>query len=130
MDQEKLNELRDYYDHADTADDMADAELDTTVVPSPMSGITIRLPAELLERVRQFAAAEHVKTTALIRQWVEEAVSSRSTHQGGGVGGALIGGPVSPLTAVLSSDLSIFTTSEDIDETWLLAMDFDRVAGL
>lgn len=74
MDQKTLNELRNYYDNTDTSGEIADAELDEEVTPAPMVGITVRLPATRLEQVRKLAAREHLKPTALIRRWVDEAV--------------------------------------------------------
>lgn len=76
MDREKLEELRQYYDNTDTSAEIADAEVDDEIVQSPMVGITVRLPADVLQRVRELAAKEHVKTTALIRRWIEEATGS------------------------------------------------------
>jgi hypothetical protein len=76
MDKEKLEELRQYYDNTDTSAEIADAEVDDEIVQSPMVGITVRLPAEVLQRIRELAANDNVKTTALIRRWIEEATGS------------------------------------------------------
>lgn len=76
MDEKKLEELRDYYDCTDTSAEIANAELDDEIVISPMVGITVRLPAEVLQRVRDLAAQENVKTTALIRRWIECEIES------------------------------------------------------
>ena len=72
MDKQKLEELRDYYDNTDTADEIGDADLDTEIIESPMVGITVRLPQHLLQSVREAAAQEGIKTTALIRRWIED----------------------------------------------------------
>ncbi|MGB5796294.1 MAG: hypothetical protein WBH51_10945 [Mycolicibacter algericus] len=74
MDQKKLSELRDYYDNTDTSAEIADAELDNEVAQSPMVGITVRFPVEVLQQVRLLASRNNVKTTALIRRWVEDAI--------------------------------------------------------
>jgi hypothetical protein len=63
-------------------DDIAEAELNTEVVQSPMVGITVRLPAERLEKVREIAARQGVKTTALIRRWVDNAVDAEDQPVG------------------------------------------------
>jgi predicted DNA binding CopG/RHH family protein len=84
MDQKKLDELRAYYDNTDTSAEIADAELDDEVVRSPMVGITVRLPAELLEKVRQTASQQGVKTTALIRRWIDNAVETDNRLPAGG----------------------------------------------
>lgn len=72
MDKQKLEELRNYYDNTDTSDEISDADLDTEIVESPMVGITVRLPQDLLQAVREAAAQEGIKTTALIRRWIED----------------------------------------------------------
>lgn len=99
MDQKKLKELRDYYDNTDMSGEIADAELDDELVPAPMVGITVRLPAEALQRVRERAAQENIKTTALIRRWVEERVEPSS----------LFGGP-SPMSLAGSSLTGVLVT--------------------
>jgi hypothetical protein len=45
---------------------------ETEVDPDPMVTTSLRLPKSLLDWIRSQAAAEHVKPTALIRQWIEE----------------------------------------------------------
>jgi len=74
MNQERLDALRSHYDTTDLTAELDNAELDTETVQSPMVGITVRLPADRLEQVRKIAAANGVKTTALIRSWIEKAV--------------------------------------------------------
>lgn len=81
MDEKELDALREEFENSDLSDDIAEAEWDNVVTPSPMVGITVRLPAEVLQHVRERAATENVKTTALIRRWIEEALerSANST---------------------------------------------------
>lgn len=81
MDQKQIEELRQHYDNVDTSDGIKDAEIDDEIVQSPMVGITVRLPAEVLEQVRQMARDQGVKTTALIRRWIEDA-SQRASDTG------------------------------------------------
>lgn len=40
--------------------------------PDPMVTTSVRLPTSLLDWVRARAAAEHVRPSALIRQWLEQ----------------------------------------------------------
>lgn len=82
MNKKKLKELREYYDNTDTSAEIADADLDNEIVQSPMVGITVRLPAEVLQKVRERAAQENIKTTALIRRWIERHVESTSLFGG------------------------------------------------
>ena len=44
----------------------------------PMVTTSLRLPVELMQAVRAMAAREGLKPTALIRRWVEDAISGRS----------------------------------------------------
>ncbi len=77
MDKTQMDALRAHYDNTDLTAELEEAELDTSIVPSPMVGITVRLPAETLEKVREIALEEGCKTTALIRRWIEEAMQKR-----------------------------------------------------
>jgi hypothetical protein len=101
MNKKKLKELREYYDSTDTSAEIADAELDDEIVQSPMVGITVRLPAEVLQRVRERAARENIKTTALIRRWIEHQVEPT----------ALFGGRT-PMSLSVTSDsiISVYRT--------------------
>jgi hypothetical protein len=74
---DKVEELRKHYDNTSLTAEIADAELSTEVVESPMVGITVRFPAETLQQIREAATAEGSKTTALIRRWVEERLSAK-----------------------------------------------------
>jgi hypothetical protein len=74
---ERMAVLRDYYDNTDLTAEIEGAELDTDIVQSPMVGITVRLPSETLQQVRELAAQENIKTTALIRRWIEANLEPR-----------------------------------------------------
>ncbi|MBW0014080.1 hypothetical protein [Mycobacterium sp.] len=101
MNKKKLKELREYYDNTDTSAEIVDAELDDEIVQSPMVGITVRLPAEVLQRVRERAAQENIKTTALIRRWIEHHVEPRS----------LFGGPIPTSPSVTAASVtSVYQT--------------------
>lgn len=73
MTPEQLAELREHYDNTSTAGDMlADGRWETDVDPDPMVTTSLRLPKSLLDWVREQAAQERVKPTALIRRWIED----------------------------------------------------------
>ncbi|MFH5209431.1 hypothetical protein [Antrihabitans spumae] len=73
MNPKELEALRNYYDNNDTTKELELAELDTTVDSNPMIGITVRLPANVLNAARARAAGENRKVTALLREWIEQA---------------------------------------------------------
>lgn len=61
--------------HAQTHDFSAEMEhgmWETDTEADPMVTTSLRLPKSLLDWVRGQAAAQHVRPTALIRQWVEQ----------------------------------------------------------
>ncbi|MCD2157899.1 BrnA antitoxin family protein [Rhodococcus cerastii] len=78
MDPTTLAELRDYYDNTDTSALIEESTLDETVDPAPMVGITVRLPAAVLNKVREQAGERGIKTTALIREWIESCVADHT----------------------------------------------------
>ncbi len=51
--------------------------------PDPMITTSLRLPKSLLDWVREQAAAEHTKPTALIRRWIEQRRDDDSLTAGG-----------------------------------------------
>lgn len=72
MNDDKPNELRDYYDNADVSDEFTNAELDTRTTDEVMVSTSIRLPQSLVDKVREQAAALGIPATTLMRQWVTE----------------------------------------------------------
>lgn len=72
MDQNKINELREYYDNTDVAEHFRDAELDTRTPGEVLVSTSIRLPQSLVNKVREQAADLGIPATALMRQWVIE----------------------------------------------------------
>jgi hypothetical protein len=79
MNEERLEALRNYYDSTDLTSELEKAEIDAEIEQSPMVGITVRFPTDVLQQVRTAAAALGVKPTALIRTWVEQQLSTRGT---------------------------------------------------
>ncbi len=72
MDDRERDALREHFDATDLADAIDSAKWETEVDPDPMIVTSVRLPKSLLDWVRDQAAVEHLKPTALIRQWVED----------------------------------------------------------
>ena len=72
MDQNKINELREYYDNTDVAEHFREAELDTRTPSEVLVSTSIRLPQSLVDKVREQAADLGIPATALMRQWVIE----------------------------------------------------------
>jgi hypothetical protein len=71
MDRKKMLELREYYDNHDTGDEGGGGEWVTEVDPDPMVTTSLRLPKSLLDEVRRQARARGIRTTALMREWIE-----------------------------------------------------------
>lgn len=73
MDRKTMLELREHFDTTDQSDAIENGELITEAPdPDPMITTSLRLPKSLLDWVREQAAAEGVKPTALVRTWIEE----------------------------------------------------------
>ncbi|MGV9543800.1 hypothetical protein ACWEQA_04090 [Nocardia sp. NPDC004085] len=75
MDPKKLAELRAHYDTTSTAEYLDNAVEDRETSESPMVGITVRLPANVLDAARDEADRQGLKVTALLRSWIEAAVA-------------------------------------------------------
>ncbi len=69
---EQLQELADYYETTDTAGAMEDGQWVNEPAVEPMVTTSLRLPLDLMQTIRQQAAAERVRPTALMRRWLEE----------------------------------------------------------
>lgn len=72
MSQDKLKELRDYYDNTDQSEGIAGGDRQTKTTDEVLVSTSIRLPQWLMERVRAQAEEMGIPATALIRQWVIE----------------------------------------------------------
>lgn len=76
----KMDELREYYDNHDTAEDLAaaleagTAVYETDSVEDPMITTSLRLPRSVLQTIRERAATEGIKPTALMRRVIEASV--------------------------------------------------------
>ena len=79
----ELDSLREHFDNADLSDAVDTTQWETEVDPNPMIVTSVRLPKSLLDWVREQAAAEHVKPTALIRRWVEDRQRADQSHRAG-----------------------------------------------
>jgi hypothetical protein len=78
MTEAQREKLATYYSTRSTVDGMSAGEWVNEPAADPMVTTSLRLPVHLMQTVRAMAASEGVKPTALIRRWVEDAVSGRS----------------------------------------------------
>lgn len=83
MDDGEISELREHFDATDLSSDIDAATWEMDVDDDPMIVTSLRLPKSLLDWVRQRAAAERTKPTALIRRWVEDQRSSEPASDAG-----------------------------------------------
>jgi hypothetical protein len=72
MNRQDLLRLREEFDSTDQSDAIERGTVETDVDPDPMVTTSIRLPKSLLDWVRNQAEAERIKSTALVRRWIEE----------------------------------------------------------
>lgn len=72
MDQDKIDQLRDYYDTTDVAEHFTDATLQTDKAAEVLVSTSIRLPQSLMNEVRSQAAELGIPATTLMRQWITE----------------------------------------------------------
>jgi hypothetical protein len=75
VDDRQRGSLREHYattDLTDLTDAIDSATWDTEVDSDPMVVTSVRMPRSLLEWVREQAAIDQVKPTALIRRWIED----------------------------------------------------------
>ena len=68
----KLEEIADYAEHHDFAAEMEQGSWEAGTDVDPMITTSVRLPKSLLDWVRRSAAAQHVRPSVLIRQWIEQ----------------------------------------------------------
>ena len=68
----KLYEIAAYAEGHDFSKEMEQGVWDTDTEPDPMITTSLRLPKSLLDWVRERAAAQHVRPSGLIRQWIEQ----------------------------------------------------------
>lgn len=75
LDDRRLDELAEYYGEHDISEDIEGAELERHG-PESRAGVmvvsSVRLPKHTMDRLREAAAAQDVKPTALMRRWLEE----------------------------------------------------------
>jgi predicted DNA binding CopG/RHH family protein len=66
----ELEQLAEYYDSHDTS---ADMEHGQWVEPRPMATTSLRLPADVIEALKQQARSRHVRYTSYVRSILERA---------------------------------------------------------
>jgi hypothetical protein len=78
MTRDELEEMATHYDEHDTTQELEHAE---PLAPLPADEVmivtSVRLPKPLMDKVRERARVRGVKPTALIREWVEAAVTEQ-----------------------------------------------------
>jgi hypothetical protein len=79
----KLDEIAEYAERHDFAAEMEQGTWEADTDADPMITTSVRLPKSLLDWIRHRAAAQHVRPSALIRQWIEE---RRDTAEAEGAG--------------------------------------------
>ncbi|WP_046470427.1 CopG family antitoxin [Allosalinactinospora lopnorensis] len=76
MDDKKWDELAEYVDEHDFSAEVESGEWDDRVVENPMVTTSLRLPRDVLERLREIAAERGIKVTALMRDWLEQRLAT------------------------------------------------------
>jgi len=66
----ELERLAEYYGNHDTSTEMTHGEW---VEPGPMATTSLRLPADVIDRLKQQASARHVRYTSYVRSILERA---------------------------------------------------------
>jgi len=79
----KHDEIADYAQHHDFAAEMEQGTWEADTEADPMITTSVRLPKSLLDWVRHRAAAQHVRPSALIRQWIEQRRDASETEDAG-----------------------------------------------
>lgn len=74
--QSDIDAAREYYDTHSVADKIADAVPGDPAGTSAMSGYSVRLPVEVLNRARNLAAERGMTTGAWLREAIEERVAA------------------------------------------------------
>ncbi len=72
MTDDRITELAAYADTHDLSTELEQAHREDTTDSDPMVTTSLRLPKSLLDWVRDQAAAEGLRPTALIRRWIEQ----------------------------------------------------------
>lgn len=68
----KLDDIAAHAQAHDFSEEMERGIWEDDVQADPMVTTSLRLPKSLLDWVRERAAAEHVRPSVLIRQWIEQ----------------------------------------------------------
>jgi hypothetical protein len=79
----KLDEIAGYAEGHDFAAEMEQGTWEADTDADPMVTTSMRLPKSLLDWVRQRAAAQHVRPSVLIRQWIEQRRDEDGTESTG-----------------------------------------------
>ena len=83
----KLDEIAEYAEHHDLAAEMEQGSWEAGTDADPMITTSVRLPKSLLDWVRRSAAAQHVRPSVLIRQWIEQQRDAAEAEGAGDLAG-------------------------------------------
>ena len=83
----KLDEIAEYAEHHDLAAEMEQGSWEAGTDADPMITISVRLPKSLLDWVRHSAAAQYVRPSVLIRQWIEQQRDAAQAEDAGDLAG-------------------------------------------
>lgn len=67
-----LDDIAKYAETHDFAAEMEGGIWETDTEPDPMVTTSVRLPKSLLDWIRDHASRQHVRSSVLIRQWLEQ----------------------------------------------------------
>ena len=117
VDDRERDALRHHLDGSDLSDAIESAEWENEVETDPMIVTSVRLPKSLLDWVRDQAAVEQVKPTALIRRWIEDRRRASAGQQAGAGDDAMarLTERVSRLEAVALSVVAVEREGDDPD---------------
>jgi hypothetical protein len=79
----RQDEIAEYAQGHDFAAEMEQGTWEADTEADPMITTSVRLPKSLLDWVRQRAAAQHVRPSVLIRQWIEQRRDAAETEDAG-----------------------------------------------
>jgi hypothetical protein len=76
MRQDEIDQAAAYYDTHDMSHLMERGELDTKVTAEVTEVVSVRLPGTVMDAIRSVAKAQGVRPSNLMREWLEERLTS------------------------------------------------------
>jgi CopG antitoxin of type II toxin-antitoxin system len=78
MNREEAEKLAASFDEHDFSEEIENAELVDQPVTEPVIIVSLRLPKPVMDQVREAAKARGIRSTALVREWVEERLAQNT----------------------------------------------------